>query len=420
MKNYLYPANIYLPRLDGERGTKWACVACDQYTSEREYWEAAKDYVKDAPSTLNLMLPEAYLDTEGEAIPKINAKMREYLDNGTLMCRENSMIYLERVQSDGRVRRGIVGAVDLEEYDYNKGSVTLTRATEGTVLERIPPRVAIRRGAALEMPHIMILIDDPDRTVIEPVAAKAGNYEKAYDFDLMAKSGHVTGYFIDKGDFEGINCALSSLCEEGAMKKKYGVDAPSLLFAIGDGNHSLASAKALYEEIKSEIGDEAAKAHPARFALCEIVNLHDDALEFEPIYRVVFGVDREAFVADFEKYLSCLCGSAAKQSFELIMGGESRVLTVDTPTAQLPVGTVQDFLDKYVKEHDGVSIDYIHGIDSTKALAQKENAVGILFDGMSKDMLFKTVICDGALPRKTFSMGHAADKRFYIECRKIR
>ena len=420
MKNYLYPANIYLPRLDGERGTKWACVACDQYTSEREYWEAAKNYVEDAPSTLNLMLPEAYLDTEGEAIPKINAKMREYLDDGTLVCHENSMIYLERVQSDGRVRRGIVGAVDLEEYDYNKGSVTLTRATEGTVLERIPPRVAIRRGAALEMPHIMILIDDPDRTVIEPVAAKAVKYEKAYDFDLMAKSGHVTGYFIDKDDFEGINCALASLCAEGAMEKKYGVDAPSLLFAIGDGNHSLASAKALYEEIKAEIGDEAAKAHPARFALCEIVNLHDDALEFEPIYRVVFGVDREAFVADFEKYLSSLCGSAAKQSFELVFGGESKVLTVDTPSAQLPVGTVQDFLDKYIKEHDGVSIDYIHGIDSTKALAQKENSVGILFDGMSKDMLFKTVICDGALPRKTFSMGHAADKRFYIECRRIR
>ena len=420
MKNYLYPANIYLPRLDGERGTKWACVACDQYTSEREYWEAAKNYVEDAPSTLNLMLPEAYLDTEGEAIPKINAKMREYLDDGTLVCHENSMIYLERVQSDGRVRRGIVGAVDLEEYDYNKGSVTLTRATEGTVLERIPPRVAIRRGAVLEMPHIMILIDDPDCTVIEPVATKAGEYEKAYDFDLMANSGHVTGYFIDKDDFEGINCALASLCAEGAMKKKYGVDAPSLLFAIGDGNHSLASAKALYEEIKSEIGDEAAKAHPARFALCEIVNLHDDALEFEPIYRVVFGVDREAFVADFEKYLSSLCGSAAKQSFELVFGGESKVLTVDTPSAQLPVGTVQDFLDKYIKEHDGVSIDYIHGIDSTKALAQKENSVGILFEGMGKDMLFKTVICDGALPRKTFSMGHAADKRFYIECRKIR
>ncbi|MGM9643851.1 MAG: DUF1015 domain-containing protein [Eubacteriales bacterium] len=420
MKNYLYPANIYLPRLDGESGTKWACVACDQYTSEREYWEAAKDYVGDAPSTLNLMLPEAYLDTEGEAIPKINAKMREYLDDGTLACHENSMIYLERVQSDGRVRRGIVGAVDLEEYDYNKGSVTLTRATEGTVLERIPPRVAIRRGAALEMPHIMILIDDPDCTVIEPVAAKAGKYEKAYDFDLMAKSGHVTGYFIDKNDFEGINCALASLCVDGAMEKKYGVDAPSLLFAIGDGNHSLASAKALYEEIKAEIGEKAAKAHPARFALCEIVNLHDDALEFEPIYRVVFGVDREAFVSDFEKYLSSLCGSAAKQSFELVFGVDGKVLTVDTPSAQLPVGTVQDFLDKYIKEHDGVSVDYIHGIDSTKVLAQKENAVGILFDGMGKDMLFKTVICDGALPRKTFSMGHAADKRFYIECRKIR
>ncbi len=420
MKKYLYPANIYLPRLEGERGTKWACVACDQYTSEREYWREAKRFVGDAPSTLNLMLPEAYLDMETEAIPQINGRMREYLADGTLACHENSMIYLERVQSDGKVRRGIVGAVDLEEYDYHKGSVTPTRATEGTVLERIPPRVAIRRGAAIEMPHIMILIDDSERTVIEPIANKAENYKKAYDFDLMAKSGHVTGYFVDEKDFDGINEALGALCADGAMKNKYGVDAPSLLFAIGDGNHSLASAKALYEEIKAEIGADAALSHPARYALCEIVNLHDEALQFEPIYRVIFGVNREEFIADFEKYLACLDGGAGKQDFELVYGGESKNLSAEHATAQLPVGTVQNFIDDYLKSHDGVTVDYIHGIESTKTLAQKENALGILFCGMSKDMLFKTVICDGALPRKTFSMGHAADKRFYIECRKIR
>ncbi len=419
MKKLFYPANIYLPRLEGEKGTKWACVACDQYTSEREYWRAAREYVGEAPSTLNLMLPEAYLDMEEIAIPKINARMREYLSDGTLECRESTMIYLERVQSDGKVRRGIVGAVDLEEYDYNKGSSTLTRATEGTVLERIPPRVAIRRGAAIEMPHIMILIDDKDRTVIEPVAEKSKAYEKAYDFTLMANSGSVTGYYVDKEDFEGINEALAGLCAEGVMKEKYGVDAPPLLFAIGDGNHSLASAKALYEEIKAEIGEDAAKTHPARYALCEIVNLHDEALEFEPIYRVVFGVDREGFVRELEEYLNSLDGSAESQSFELILGNESKRVKAEKPSAQLPVGTLQSFLDSYVREHSGVSIDYIHGIESTKALSQKENTVGILFDGMSKDMLFKTVICDGALPRKTFSMGHAADKRFYIECRRI-
>lgn len=420
MKKLFYPADIYLPDLEGEKGSKWACVACDQYTSEREYWRAARAYVDGTPSTLDLMLPEAYLDMEAEAIPAINARMREYLENGTLVCHPNSMIYLERVQSDGKVRRGIVGAIDLEDYDYNKGSVTITRATEGTVLERIPPRVAIRRGAAIELPHIMILVDDKDRTVVEPIAKKAEKYAKAYDFELMAESGHVTGYYIDESDFDGINEALNSLCADGVMKEKYGVDAPALLFAIGDGNHSLASAKALYEEIKAEIGAEAASVHPARYALCEIVNLHDDALEFEPIYRVAFGVDRAEFVRELEEYLASRDGDGEAQRFELIIGEESKTVRCEKPVAQLPVGTLQAFLDGYVKSHEGAVIDYIHGIESTKTLSGQENAVGMLFDGMSKDMLFKTVICDGALPRKTFSMGHAADKRFYIECRRIR
>lgn len=420
MKKYIYPANILLPCLVGDSGTRWAVVACDQYTSEKEYWETADSFVGDAPSTLRLMLPEAYLDREEEEIPKINAKMREYLDGGVLKAYENSMIYLEREQSDGKIRRGLVCAIDLEDYDYKKGSVTVTRATEGTVLERIPPRVAIRRGAEIEMPHIMILIDDPEKTVIEPLAKKSGGYTEAYDFDLMAKSGHVKGYFVDKSDFEGINEALGALCADGVMQKKYGVDASPLLFAIGDGNHSLASAKALYEEIKAEIGEAAALEHPARFALCEIVNLHDEALEFEPIYRVVFGVNAEKFIGELEKYVDSLDGGAERQRLELVWCAGEKKIEVESPVSQLAVGTVQAFLDKYVKTHEGVSVDYIHGVDSTKALARRDGAVGILFDGMGKDELFKTVICDGALPRKTFSMGHAADKRFYIECRKIR
>ena len=330
------------------------------------------------------------------------------------------MIYLERVQSDGRIRHGIVGAVDLEEYDYHKGSTTPTRATEGTVLERIPPRVAIRRGAVIEMPHIMILIDDPERTVVEPIAAKAESYKKAYDFDLMAGGGHVKGYFVDKADFDGINAALGCLASPEAVEKKYGAHAPALLFAIGDGNHSLASAKSLYEEIKAEIGAAAALVHPARFALCEIVNLHDEALEFEPIYRVVFGVQPESFIAEFEAYINTLDGDAGEQSFDIYFGGNEKTLVAKAPRAQLAVGTVQAFLDDYVKSHAGVTIDYIHGVEVTKSLAQKENTVGIIFDGMAKDMLYKTVIYDGALPRKTFSMGHAEDKRYYIECRKIR
>ncbi|MBE6646562.1 MAG: DUF1015 domain-containing protein [Ruminococcaceae bacterium] len=420
MKKYIYPANILLPCLVGDSGTRWAVVACDQYTSEKEYWETADSFVGDAPSALRLMLPEAYLDREEEEIPKINASMREYLDGGVLKAYENSMIYLEREQSDGKIRRGLVCAIDLEDYDYKKGSVTVTRATEGTVLERIPPRVAIRRGAEIEMPHIMILIDDPEKTVIEPLAKNAGGYRVAYDFDLMAKSGHAKGYFVDESDFDGINDALGTLCADGVMQKKYGVDAAPLLFAIGDGNHSLASAKALYEEIKAEIGEAAALEHPARFALCEIVNLHDEALEFEPIYRVVFGVDAEKFIGELEKYVDSLDGGAERQELELVWCAGEKKIAVENPISQLAVGTVQAFLDEYVKTHEGVSVDYIHGIDSTKALARRDGAVGILFDGMGKGELFKTVICDGALPRKTFSMGHAADKRFYIECRKIR
>ena len=400
-------------------GTKWATVACDQFTSQPEYWSAAGSLVGDAPSTLDLMLPEAYLEREEELIPVINSNMKKYLSE-LLVEHKESMIYLERVQSDGRVRRGIVGAVDLEEYDYHKGSTTYTRATEGTVLERIPPRVAIRRGAVVEMPHIMILVDDPDKTVIEPIAAKSEGYERAYDFDLMAGGGHVKGFFVDRGDFDGINSALENLASSEAMQKKYGVNAPSLLFAIGDGNHSLASAKSLYEEIKAEIGLEAALAHPARFALCEIVNLHDDALEFEPIYRAVFGVSPESFIADFKEYINLLDGDAEEQSFGIVFGEREEALVAKAPRAQLAVGTVQTFLDEYVKMHAGVTVDYIHGVEVTKSLAKKENTVGILFNGMTKDMLYKTVICDGALPRKTFSMGHAEDKRYYIECRKIR
>jgi hypothetical protein len=266
----------------------------------------------------------------------------------------------------------------------------------------------------------MILIDDPEKTVIEPLAARASELSVAYDFELMANSGSVKGYFLGGEECGEINLALGALCADGVMEQKYGVDAPALLFAIGDGNHSLASAKSLYEEIKAEIGEEAAKTHPARFALCEIVNLHDEALEFEPIYRVVFGVDVDEFKNELKAYVSGLRGGACEQRMVLVCKEGDEEIVVKAPVSQLAVGTVQDFLDKYLKEHVASSVDYIHGIESTRALASGDGAVGILFDGMGKNELFKTVICDGALPRKTFSMGHAADKRFYIECRKIR
>ena len=420
MKKHLHSADVYLPEFDKIDASKWACVACDQYTSERDYWRALRAYVKDEPSTLSLMLPEAYLDLADEAVDKINAEMFRYLDGGILKCHKDALIYLERTQSDGRVRRGIVGAVDLEEYDFRQGAQTPIRATEGTVLERIPPRVAIRRGAPIELPHIMMLIDDPNMTVIEPISERSKSYPVAYDLELMGGGGHAKGYFIDRNDFDGITRALDMLASRDEMNRKYGADAEPLLFAIGDGNHSLATAKTMYEEIKAQIGAEAARNHPARYALCEVVNLHDSALDFEPIYRVLFGVDVDSFVAELENHLCSLDGNAESQSFEVVWQGASRELVAKSPCAQLAVGTLQSYLDGYLNTHNGVEIDYIHGAESTRALVQKPNAVGILFDGMSKDMLFKTVICDGALPRKTFSMGHAQDKRYYIECRKIK
>lgn len=420
MKKYLYPADIYLPDFDKVDGSRWATVACDQFTSEPLYWERAAEVVGESPSALDLILPEAYLNETEQRIGKINEAMKEYLSD-ILVCHKSTMIYLERVQSDGKIRRGIVGAVDLEEYDYKKGSESLIRATEGTVLDRIPPRVKIRRGAEIELPHIMIIIDDEQRTVIEPICEKSAGYELAYDFDLMLGGGHVTGKFIPENDINNINLALAELATSENMLEKYGINCPPLLFAMGDGNHSLATAKALYEEIKAEIGEAAAKSHPARYALCEIVNLHDSALEFEPIYRVVFGVQPESFIEDFKAYAKNLCGADEReQRVEYIYGGIKGEVVIKSPECQLAVGSVQQFIDGYIKTHEGVEVDYIHGLESTYALAQKENTVALTFDGMEKNQLFRTVICDGALPRKTFSMGHAEDKRYYIECRRIK
>ena len=413
------PAEILIPDFDKENGTKWAAVACDQFTSEPEYWEAAAEIAGDAPSALNLMIPEVYLSETEERLPKVHKAMNDYVKN-VLVSHPDSLIYLERVQSDGRVRRGLIGMVDLEHYNYNKGATSLIRATEGTVLERIPPRVAVRRGASLELPHIMLLIDDPDKTVIEPLMAASESFEKAYDFDLMLGGGHVKGSFVSNEYKEKITDALCALATKEEMAKKYGADGfEPLLFAVGDGNHSLASAKAAFEEIKARDG-EAAMNSPARYALAEVVNLHDEALDFEPIYRVVFDVDGEKMLSELREYAKSLNGNAAAQTVHYIVDGNEGDITFEHPVQQLAVGTLQDFLDAYKKNNPEAEVDYIHDESSLRALAAKENSVGFLFDGMGKDELFKTVIFDGALPRKTFSMGHARDKRFYLECRKIK
>ena len=418
MKKCFYPADIMLPDFDKVGGTKWAVIACDQHTSEPEYWENAKSISKDSPTTLELILPEVYLSETEKRVPEINATMKKYI-NDILAEHKNSMIYVERTQSDGAVRRGLVGMIDLEHYDYHRGATSLVRATEGTVLERIPPRVAVRRDAAIELPHVMVLIDDPDKTVIEPETEACKSYQKAYDFELMLGGGHIKGWFVSDDGKKRIDEALCGLATPEAMSKKYGGDYAPLPFAVGDGNHSLASAKAAYEEVKEKLGD-AALSHPARYALAEIVNLHDDALKFEPIYRVMFGISPVAVLAALNEYAENLDGKEKPQKVEYIHAGGEGSLVFKRPTQQLTVGTLQTFIDEYISAHPEASVDYIHDIDATEALAKQSNAIGFIFDGMAKDQLFKTVICDGALPRKTFSMGHAADKRYYLECRKIK
>lgn len=419
IKSCFLAADILLPDFDKVDGTKWAAIACDQFTSEPEYWESAAEIAEGSPSTLNLMIPEVYLSETEERLSKVHNAMDEYLKK-VLISHPGSMIYVEREQSDGRVRRGIVGVVDLECYDYTKGSSALIRATEGTVLSRIPPRVKVRRDARIELPHIMMLIDDPDKTVIEPLVEKTDEFSVAYDFDLMLGGGHIKGFFIDRESQGEIINALSGIVSPEEMKKKYGDgELAPLLFAVGDGNHSLATAKAAFEEVKERDG-EAAMQSPARYALAEVVNLHDEALDFEPIYRVVFNADTDDLASSFKKYASALNGNAKAQRTVCIYNGMEEEILIERPVQQLTVGTLQAFLDEYAVSHPEIEIDYIHDEDSLKALATKENAIGFLFDGMGKDELFRTVIFDGALPRKTFSMGHARDKRYYLDCRKIK
>ena len=411
--NILIPKNVDMH--------KWSVVACDQYTSEPKYWEEVENIVKDAPSTLRLTLPEIYLnDTNVEdKIRKINETMIDYLNNDMFNEYENSMIYLERTQSDGKVREGLMGIVDLEDYSYEKGSQTLIRATEKTVIERIPPRMKVRENALLELPHIMILIDDEKKNIIESLKNEVSTNDLVYDFDLMQNGGHIKGYKLNENIINDIINKLSLLADKTYFEEKYNVtDKGVLLFAMGDGNHSLATAKACYEKLKETMSKEEYLNHPARYALVELVNLHSPALEFEAIHRVVFDTNVNDLLDSLYKYYD-INEEGNGQKFELITKDFDKTLYISNPKSNIAVGSIQIFLDEYLKDNKG-SIDYIHGEDVTKNLARNEDNVGFIFDAMAKEELFKTVILDGALPRKTFSMGHSYDKRFYLEARKIK
>ena len=420
MKSCFYPAQILLPsKQDMER---WAVVACDQFTSEPDYWENVDRLVGDAPSTLRLILPEVYLKAPDvdERIRRIDETMTDYLERGVFARYDEALVYVERRQSDGRVRHGLVGMVDLDCYDYRPGSDALIRATEATVTERIPPRARVRRGAPVELPHVMLLIDDPEGTVIEPLTAGAEEMELLYDFELMQQGGHLTGRLVTAAQKEAVSAALAGLCADEAQQAKYGLaGAAPLLFAVGDGNHSLATAKACWEEVKKTLSPAQQADHPARFALVEVVNLHDAALQVEPIHRVVFGAEPDKLMAAFRRvYPAAHPGRGEGHTIEFVWQGHDEFITVPHPEKQLTVATLQSSLDGYLAENGG-EIDYIHGDDVTRRLGSQPGNVGFLLPVLGKEQLFKTVMADGVLPRKTFSMGHAADKRYYVEARKI-
>jgi uncharacterized protein (DUF1015 family) len=409
-------------------------IACDQFTSQPEYWNEVEKIVGNAPSTLNLTFPEVYLEKSGgeERIKNIQSSMRKYMDEGILQPHEG-LVYVERTVA-GKTRKGIVLCLDLEAYDYNKGSSSLIRATEGTIVDRLPPRMKIREGAMLELPHILVLIDDPNNTVIEPLRAAKSQLENLYDFDLMLESGHLAGYAVNHEFENQVVEALRGLADSDTFSAKYGIDKnqPVLLFAMGDGNHSLATAKAIWEKMKPQVGMD----HPSRYALVEIENVHDEGLEFEPIHRVLFGLKKDLF-AELEKTFGADLtykpvasagemvkavdsAEGQKQTIGLVGAGKQfGVIEIANASSNLPVGTIQAFLDVFLKEAGAEKIDYVHGEDVTVTLGCQPNNAGFYLPGMDKSDLFKTVILDGALPRKTFSMGEAREKRFYMEARKI-
>lgn len=422
---------------------KWAVIACDQYTSEPEYWEKVDMFVGDEPSTLRLIFPEVYLERETtgqkkQRIENINKTMRLYLDNDYFEEIQNSFVYIERTVKSGKIRKGLLFAIDLELYDFNKGSSSLIRATEGTILDRLPPRIQIRENACLELPHIMILVDDPDMSVIEPLAGQKAKMDILYSFDLMMGGGHIEGYRVnDEELLQGIYNSLIILKSQETFLKKYNTD-PSvspMLFAVGDGNHSLATAKACWEKLKKTLTDSEKAVHPARYALVELVNIHDPALQFEPIHRILFNADGEKLLDAFVKFYGNMgleCGfeytgntdnipknENTKHVIPFIVGSKTGYIWVREPVFTIDVGTLQHFLDYFLQENPEVDIDYVHGRDVVEKLGRKDGNMGFLLSPMDKSDLFRTVIADGALPRKTFSMGEAEEKRYYLECRKI-
>ncbi len=416
---------------------KWAVIACDQYTSQADYWKKVEEITGNTPSTFNLIFPECYLDSPEpeKRIQQINSKMESYIKEKILSDPIEGFILIKRDTPQNKNRWGLVAAIDLEKYDFSSDSKSMIRATEGTIIERIPPRVKIRQNAALELPHILVLIDDFEKKLIEPLANDTSSLEKVYDFDLMMNSGHITGYRVNsEKHLSAMAEAISQIGDSRALKDRYNSDTP-FLFAIGDGNHSLATAKTIWENYKEKHkNDKDIMEHPSRWALVEIINIFSEGIEFEAIHRVIFNTNSSNFLDTLKNNPSFkivesigyeqmikkventkdiqLCGFSTSSGYGTI--------EVIEPKFPLMAGTIQDFIDNYLKNQPKAYVDYIHGYEVTNELGTKSGNIGIFLPTIAKETFFKTVIKNGAFPRKTFSMGEACEKRFYVEARIIK
>ena len=404
MKPCFLKADMLLPR-DDETARLWPVVACDQFTSQKGYWQELEALVGDEPSSLNIVFPEVYLDEGEDRIRRIQGYIEDYLARGILSQRvTDGFVLVERRTASG-LRPGIVGKVDLDCYDYSPESKSLVRATEGTVTSRIPPRVKIREGAALESPHIMLLADDKEGELVQSLYSRRDSLPLLYDLELMMGGGHLRGWAVTGEEAERVQQII--LAQQAKAE---------LYLAVGDGNHSLATAKTCWERIKPQLTEIERESHPARYALAELQDLHCPALRFEPIHRLLENVDAEALIAAFTAAVPCAEGEDVvfmwkdmRRGFRFTQAGD-----------RLPVDLLQRFLDSYLAEHGGVSIDYVHGDDTVEQLGRRPGCCGIALKGMDKDSLFPAIRAGGVLPRKTFSMGDAQEKRYYMECRKIR
>ena len=407
--SYFTIPEILLPKKEYDY-SKWATIACDQFTSQPDYWESLKYFVGDAKSTLNLVLPEVYLETvDKEAeVKKINETMAQYLKDD-MFDTYNHFIYVERELEKGVIRHGLMIAVDLEAYDYTPDAKLPIRATERTVKERLPIRIEIRKDAPIEIPHICIFMDDREDKIMRSLKRKRNTMQKLYDFDLSMGGGHVTGYLVE--DSKNIEKQLNSLLDEELLLEKYKTK-EELLFVVGDGNHSLATAKECWNLVKQNLTEEEQKTHPARYALCELQNIHDEAIVFEPIHRFIGGANE-----DFIEYMQAsLDGEGA---LKIVFRGTERTLLVDSdPT--VAIADIQNAIDKYLAKHPEVYIDYIHGDDYLLDVAREKSGIALFMPKIEKNTLFSYVTKHGVLPRKSFSMGHAESKRYYLECRKVK